>query len=166
VFSLGLMPYMLFQLLLRVFYALHDSKAPALIGVATMITNVTANLLALALFPRSEVVVALGAGFGLSNVVGTVIAWRVLSNRLGGLAGREIGRSLARMHAAALPAAVFALAVAFLVSLALSTGRVGAFVIVVIGGAGALMCYLAVARVLRITEVTGLIGMVRSRLGR
>src|SRR5262249_4882297 len=29
VFSLGLMPYMLFQLLLRVFYSLHDSKTPA-----------------------------------------------------------------------------------------------------------------------------------------
>ena len=36
IFSLGLVPYMLFQLLLRVFYALHDSKTPALIGVVTM----------------------------------------------------------------------------------------------------------------------------------
>ncbi len=51
IFSLGLVPYMLFQLLLRVFYALHDSKTPALIGVATMVTNVGANLIALAVFP-------------------------------------------------------------------------------------------------------------------
>jgi putative peptidoglycan lipid II flippase len=166
VFSLGLMPYMLFQLLLRVFYALHDSKTPALIGVATMVTNVAANLLALALFPANQVVAALGAGFGLSNLVGAVIAWRVLSNRLGGLAGREIGRSLARMHVAALPAAAFALVVAVVVTLALSTGRTGAFVIVVVGGAGALLCYLGAARALRVTEVTDLIGMVRSRLGR
>ena len=28
VFSLGLLPYMLFQLLLRVFYAMHDSRTP------------------------------------------------------------------------------------------------------------------------------------------
>ena len=34
VFSLGLVPYMMFQLLLRVFYALHDSRTPMFIGVA------------------------------------------------------------------------------------------------------------------------------------
>jgi putative peptidoglycan lipid II flippase len=165
VFSLGLMPYMLFQLLLRVFYALHDSK-PALIGVATMTTNVVANLLALAIFPKSQVVAALGAGFGLANLVGAVVAWRVLSNRLGGLAGRQIGRSLVRMHLAALPAAVFALAVAVVVALTLSTGRAGAFVVVVIGGAGALLCYVGAARALRLAEVTDLISMVRARLRR
>ncbi|HMH94835.1 MAG TPA: murein biosynthesis integral membrane protein MurJ, partial [Streptosporangiaceae bacterium] len=43
VFSLGLLPYMLFQLLLRVFYATHDSRTPALIGVVTMVINITAN---------------------------------------------------------------------------------------------------------------------------
>jgi len=166
VFSVGLMPYMLFQLLLRVFYALHDSKTPALIGVAVMVTNAGANLLAAAIFTPTVRVAVLGACFGLSNLVGTAIAWRVLSNRLGGLGGREIGRSLVRMHLAALPAAIFALAVVVAVGLALSTARSGAFVIVVVGGAGALLCYLAAARALRLAEVTDLIGMVRSRLHR
>src|SRR5262249_38307224 len=94
IFSLGLMPYMLFQLLLRVFYALHDSKTPALIGVVTMVINIGANLIALAAFPKSQVVAALGAGFGLANLVGSVLAWRTLSRRLGGLAGQEVGDSL------------------------------------------------------------------------
>jgi putative peptidoglycan lipid II flippase len=164
VFSLGLMPYMLFQLLLRVFYSLHDSRTPALIGVVTMVTGVAANLLALAIFPPTEVVAALGAGFGLANLVGTAVAWRVLGRRLGGLAGGQIGRSLVRMHVAALPAAIFALAVAVVVTLALPTGRTGAFLIVVVGGAGALLCYLAAARALRLQEVTHLTAMARSRL--
>jgi putative peptidoglycan lipid II flippase len=166
VFSVGLMPYMLFQLLLRVFYALHDSKTPALIGVVTMVANAAANLLAAAIFPPTVRVVALGAGFGLANLVGAVIAWRVLSNRLGGLAGREIGRSLVRMHVAALPAAIFALAVAVVVTAALSTARSGAFLIVIVGGAGALLCYVGAARAMRLAEVTDLIGLVRSRLHR
>ena len=42
-FSLGLVPYMMFQLLLRVFYALHDSRTPVLIGVATMAVNIAAS---------------------------------------------------------------------------------------------------------------------------
>jgi hypothetical protein len=92
------------------------------------------------------------------------VAWRVLGRRLGGLAGGQIGRSLVRMHVAALPAAIFALAVAVVVTLALPTGRPGAFLIVVVGGAGALLCYLAAARALRLQEVTDLAAMARSRL--
>jgi hypothetical protein len=38
--------------------------------------------------------------------------------------------------------------------------------VVVIGGGGALLCYLAAARMLRISEVTDLLGQVRGRLGR
>ena len=166
IFSLGLVPYMLFQLLLRVFYALHDSKTPALIGVATMVTNAGANLIALAVFPKSEVVAALGAGFGLANVVGSVLAWRALSRRLGGLAGNQIGRSLLRMHAAAAPAAIFALAVAVLIGTVFSTSKIYAALVVLVGGAGALLLYVAAARKLQMTEVTALMGMVRSRLRR
>src|SRR6266699_753881 len=69
-FSVGLVPYMLFQLLLRVFYSLHDSRTAALIGVVTMIANVGANLIALYVLPADQVVIALGAGFGLANSIG------------------------------------------------------------------------------------------------
>ncbi len=166
VFSLGLVPYMLFQLLLRVFYSLHDSKTPALVGVATMIAGVAANLMALALVPRHDVVAALGIGFGLSNLLGAVIAWRILSRRLGGLAGHQIGRSLLRMHAAAVPAALFALVVAVIFHAAFSAGKASAVLILVVGGTGALVLYVGFARMLRVSEVTDLIGMVRSRLRR
>ncbi|HET7016287.1 MAG TPA: murein biosynthesis integral membrane protein MurJ [Streptosporangiaceae bacterium] len=166
VFSLGLMPYMLFQLLLRVFYALHDSKTPALVGAVTMVVNVVTNVAAYYVFPPSQVVAALGAGFGLANLVGTVVAWQVLSKRLNGMAGREIGRSLIKMHAAALPAALFALGVAVAVTVTLGSGKVASLAIVVAGGAGALAIYLVAARALRVGEVTDLISSVRSRLGR
>lgn len=32
VFSLGLVPFVIFQLMLRVFYAMHDSRTPAIVG--------------------------------------------------------------------------------------------------------------------------------------
>ncbi|HEX9034767.1 MAG TPA: murein biosynthesis integral membrane protein MurJ [Streptosporangiaceae bacterium] len=167
VFSLGLMPYMLFQLLLRVFYSIHDSKTPALIGVVTMITNIGANLIAWAVFPPNQVVAALGAGFGLANLVGSILAWRILSRRFGGLAGRQIGASLLRMHAAAVPAALFALAVAVVLTTVFSTAiLLGAVTVVVVGGLGGLLLYLLFARMLHVSEVTDLMGMVRSRLRR
>jgi putative peptidoglycan lipid II flippase len=173
VFSLGLVPYMLFQLLLRVFYALHDSKTPAIIGLLTMAISVGANLIALAIFPKTEVVAALGAAFGLANVSGTIVAWRVLSRRLGGLAGRHVARSLLRMHLAALPAAIFALAVTVLLSSWLSTASESrlyaasvAAATVTVGGGGALALYLALARTLRVSEMTDLVGTIRNKLRR
>jgi putative peptidoglycan lipid II flippase len=172
VFSLGLMPYMLFQLLLRVFYAMHDSRTPALIGLLTMVVNIGTNLVALVVFPKTEVVAALGAGFGLANVVGALVAWRVLSRRLRGLGGRQIGASLLRMHAAAIPAMLFALAVAVASTAAFSIPdeshlRAAAIdaMIVVVGGGGALGLYFAMAKILRVREVTELLRSLRSRLG-
>ena len=169
VFSLGLVPYMLFQLLLRVYYALHDSKTPALIGVATMITNVAANYLAL-LLPPTDTILALAAGFGLSNVVGVLIAWPSLSRRMGGLGGHLITRSLVRMHAAAVPAALFALTVALLIGTkdgaTFLPDKVAAGVIAAIGGGGAVLIYWMFAKATRLTELTDLVASVRSRLGR
>lgn len=166
VFSLGLVPYMLFQLLLRVFYALHDSKTPALVGVVTMIVNVVTNLIALVLVPRQDVVAALGVGFGLANIAGTIMAWRILSWRLGGLAGQEIKSSLVRMHAAAIPAAIFALIVVIVVDRAFAQGKLSSALAVLVGGAGAVLIYVLFARVLRVAEVTDMTAMVRSRLRR
>jgi putative peptidoglycan lipid II flippase len=158
VFCLGLVPYMVFQLQLRVFYALHDSKTPAIIGVVTMVVNIAANLVALDTLAHGAVVAALGAGFGLANLVGMVIAWRILSRRLRGLEGYLISRSLVRMHAAALPAALLVVVFGIL------TGN--AFVVVVIGGGLAWCMYLLFARALRIDEMTGLLQTMRARLGR
>jgi putative peptidoglycan lipid II flippase len=156
VFCLGLLPYMIFQLQLRVFYALHDSKTPALIGLVTMTVNIVANLFALRL--HHDVVAGLGVGFGLANVVGMLIAWRILTRRLRGLDGYLIGRSLVRMHAATLPAALIAILVGIITS--------NALVDVIIGGGLAVAMYLLFARALRVDEMTALTRTVLSRLNR
>jgi putative peptidoglycan lipid II flippase len=158
VFCLGLLPYMIFQLQLRVFYALHDSKTPALIGLVTMAVNIAANLVALSVLRPHDVVAGLGVGFGLANLVGMMLAWRILTRRLRGLDGYRIGRSLVRMHAATLPAALIAVLVGIV------TGN--ALVDVVIGGGLAAAMYLLFARALRIEEMASLSRTVLSRLGR
>jgi putative peptidoglycan lipid II flippase len=166
VFSLGLVPYMMFQLMLRVFYALHDSRTPMFIGVAVMATNIAASLLALQRLPAGHVVEGLGVAFGLSNVVGAAVSWWVLRRRLGGLAGRQIASTLLRMHLAAIPALLFAWAVTFMVGVIFVSGPVYGLVTVLIGGSGGLLLYLLFARALRISEVTDLMATVQSRLHR
>ncbi len=158
VFCLGLLPYMIFQLQLRVFYSVHDSKTPALIGLVTMAVNIVANLIALSALPKSALVAGLAAGFGLSNVTGLLIAWRILKRRLHGLDGFRIGQSLVRMHAATLPGALVAVLAGMLAQ--------NAIVVVFIGGGLAAGLYLLFARALRIEELSNLTRTVRARLGR
>jgi putative peptidoglycan lipid II flippase len=148
-----------------VFYAMHDSRTPMYIGVAVMATNIAASLLALAVLPAGHVVEGVAAAFGLANVVGTVISWRILSRRLHGLAGRQIAGSLIRMHLAAIPGLFFALAASLMVGVILPPGPAFGIVTVIIGGSGALLLYLLFARALGIAEVTELTSGLRTRLG-
>jgi putative peptidoglycan lipid II flippase len=164
VFSLGLLPFTLFQLLLRVFYAMHDSRTPALIGLLTMTINITANLVALAVLPPQHVVAGLGAGFGVASLAGTAAAWRVLGRRIGGLDGYAIRDSLVRMHASAIPGAIFAIAVSVMVSAIIPGGRAGALLTVAIGGSGAMLLYVLFSKVFGVAELTDLTTTIRARL--
>ena len=166
VFSLGLAPYMMFQLLLRVFYAMHDSRTPALIGVLTMAVNIAANLIALQVLPPGHVVAGLGAGFGASTLVGAVAGWLILSRRIGGLDGRRIGMSLLKMHLSAVPCVLFAAAMTVTVGVVVPAGTLSALITVVLGGSGALLFYVLFAKALGVAEVTDLTSMVGARLHR
>jgi putative peptidoglycan lipid II flippase len=153
-FCLGLLPYMMFQLQLRVFYSMHDSRTPALIGLVTMVVNVGASFVALAVLPGHDVVAGLGVAFGLANLLGSVVAWRVLSRRLHGLDGPVIGKSLVRMHLAAIPAALFALLASSVAGvIAPGESRLSSLAVIVVGGGAGLLIYLRFAQGLRVREV-------------
>jgi murein biosynthesis integral membrane protein MurJ len=166
VFCLGLLPYMIFQLQLRVFYSLHDSKTPALIGFVTMALNIAANLIARNVLPSNELVAGLGVGFGLANLLGAIVAWRILSRRLGGLDGWSVGSTLAKLHAASVPAALLVVLMGQLVGSFVTGTRIAALITIVLGGGGALLVYLLFARALQVRELDSLTRTVRSRLGR
>jgi len=166
IFSLGLVPYMMFQLMLRVFYAMHDSKTPMFIGVAVMITNIALSLFSLSALPAGHVVEGVAAAFGIANLVGTVIAWRILSGRMRGLDGHRIASSLIRMHLAAIPGAIFALAITFSVGVILSPGPAFGIITVIVGGSGALLLYVLFAKAFGVSELTELGSGLRTRLQR
>jgi len=165
-FCLGMLPYMFFQLQLRVFYALHDSRTPAIIGGVTMVTNIAVNYVALAVLPERDVVAGLGIGFGLANLVGAIVAGRILSLRLGGLDGPAVTQTLVRMHVAALPAAIFALAVSVMVGAVFGIGHLGAFLTLLVGGVGAVLLYLLFARAFHVRELADLTQSVTRRFRR
>jgi putative peptidoglycan lipid II flippase len=168
VFCLGLLPYTLFNLQLRAFYAMHDSRTPALVGAVSIAVRIALGFGALFVLPPADVVAGLGVGFGASSLVMAVWLWRILARRVGGLDTRRIIKTLMRMHVAALPGMIFALAVSVIVDRIAPAGTLAALAIVAIGGSGGLALYLLAARVLNVTEVSELTRSlrVRFRLGR
>src|SRR5258708_10222270 len=68
VFALGLLPYTVTNLQLRVFYAMRDNRTPALIAAAAMTARITASLTTLAIVPPADAVAPLGVGFGLPTL--------------------------------------------------------------------------------------------------
>jgi putative peptidoglycan lipid II flippase len=165
VLSLGLLPYTLFNLQLRVFYAMRDSRTPAIIGGISMAVRIVCSFTALAILPPGYVVAGVAAGFGVSNLVMVVGLWRALGRRVGGLDNHRINSTLLRMHLAAVPGMTFAIGVSVLIDVVARPGMLAAVATVAIGGAGGLLLYWLAGRLLKIDELREVTGMVRTRLG-
>jgi putative peptidoglycan lipid II flippase len=98
IFVVGLVPFSIFQLFLRAFYSLHDTRTPFLINCAAVALNMVVNVPLFVAFG----VRGLAAGHALSYVFGVIAQARHLSRRLGGLDGRRIAASGSRIAAAGL----------------------------------------------------------------
>ena len=96
-FVLGLVPFSLFQLLARAFYAMQDTKTPFLINCLSVGTNIAID------FPLFFAlgVKGLALGHALSYVVGVLLQLRVLRARVGGIDGSRLLNSGLRIAAAA-----------------------------------------------------------------
>ncbi|MQA93103.1 MAG: murein biosynthesis integral membrane protein MurJ [Streptosporangiales bacterium] len=164
VFALGLVPFTVFQLLLRVFYAMHDTRTPALVAFANVAVNAGVGVLAYTLLPAGHAVTGLAAGFGLQYVVGSVIAWLVMSRRTGGLGGRAITSTIARLYLASVPGLIFAFAMSLAFTTLFGTGRLQALLSLAVGGGIGMLLFVIFARALRVTEVTSLLDTVRAKL--
>ncbi len=166
-FSLGLVPYMLTQLQLRVFYSFQDSRTAALVGLLTMTVGIAADLIVLATLPRLDVVAGLAVAYGITNLIGATTGWALLLRRVGSLDGRAIARSLTRMHLATVPGLVFAVAVMIGAGHVIHNPSAAyGFVVTVVGGGGAVLLYALSARALRVAEFGFLARTVAARFGR
>jgi putative peptidoglycan lipid II flippase len=96
-FSLGLFQFSAFMLCLRAFYAMQDTRTPALINVFAVGLNTVANLV---LFPILGVR-GLALGHALAYTFAATAAALILRRRLGGLEGRVLAGGMARVLVAA-----------------------------------------------------------------
>ncbi|GII63337.1 hypothetical protein Skr01_34220 [Sphaerisporangium krabiense] len=167
VFGLALVPFSIYQLLLRVFYSFGDTRSPALIALGNVVVNASVGFVLYLTLPPHLIVMGLALSFTLAYVLGGVVAWRLAAAKVvGGLGGRDVGVALSRMYLASIPAAALALAVLWATKqFAGITPLSSAIMLAVGGGAGALI-YLFTSQRMRIAEITSIIGLVAGRVGR
>ena len=168
VFMLGLLPFTLFYVLFRGFYAVEDTRTPF---IASVVMNVVALGVAIPLFyavSGGAQVAALAFGYVCGFWATFVLSWILLSRRLGGLDTWTTLRSLLRM----LIAGFIAFCVMFGTEAALEayvTGSdpadtLGVLIDVVVLSAVGLGIYLAAAWALRISEVGEVVSIVQRKV--
>jgi putative peptidoglycan lipid II flippase len=145
---------------------MEDTRTPFLLQVVIAATNVALAVLAYAALPLQWRVVGMAGAYALTYLGGLVLSTAVLRRRVGGLDGRRVTGTYARLVVAAVPAAALAHVVARLLTDRLGEGFAGSFAALAAGAAVLLVGYLALARVLRVQEVRDLLATVRGRAGR
>ncbi|WP_204060367.1 murein biosynthesis integral membrane protein MurJ [Microbispora corallina] len=166
VFGLALVPFSIFQLLLRVFYSFGDTRTPATVAGLNVVINATLSLVAYFALPSQYIVIGLAFAFMITYVVGSGVAWVLASRKIGGLGGREVMSGVTRMYLAAIPGAAAALAVLWLAREVTDITAVSSAVVLAAGGGAGMLLYMLAAHRMRVPEVSSIIGLVASRVGR
>ena len=153
-FAIGLFPFSAFQLLLRAFYAMQDTRTPAIVNVVSNAVNVLADIV----FFRYLKVEGLALGHAVAYTCATLVAGYILIRRLGGLEWSRLGRGLGEILLGGLATGAAALAVSRGVAEVLDTARLGPQLLQVGGGVAAgVLAFVAVARAFGMPEL----GMIR-----
>jgi putative peptidoglycan lipid II flippase len=165
VFVLGLVPFSTFQLVLRAFYALQDTRTTFRVNLVSVGVNVVVDLLLFNLLPLRWKIPGLALGHATSYTVGSALLLYLMSRRIGGLGGRSILAAVGRMLAAGLVMLVVTVLVARAAGALADPGFGRDLLTVAAGVAAGGATYLAAARLLRVQEI-GLLREIVRRRGR
>ncbi|MEU1752126.1 murein biosynthesis integral membrane protein MurJ [Micromonospora matsumotoense] len=165
--ALGLVPFAISQLFTFAFYALPDTRTPALVNIPVVILRVAVQIGVFVAFSATFAAAGMMLGNAISYVAAAVLSALLLRPRVGRIGLGRIMRTVGKVVVAALGAALVGLLVVNLLpGDPAQLGRLAAIGQLVVGGAAIGLTYLGLAMVLRIGEITEVVGMVRRRLGR
>jgi putative peptidoglycan lipid II flippase len=162
-FSLGLVSFATFQLLLRAFYAMQDTRTPALIKLGAVAINIVANLL---LFPLLDVR-GLALGHAIAYTFASIAAAAIIRRRLSGLEGRTLAAGLSRVAVAGALTAGAAWLTSTWLARAVDTATLAGQAVQVVGAVlVGLLVFLSAAALLRMEEMELLKGFWIRRVRR
>ena len=159
-YAAGLVGHSVMEVMVRAFYAMHDTRTPVLIGVGAMSLNVVFSLLFSALFARWGWMPH--GGLALANSLATALEMAgLLYVMRGRLQGLDAGRVLAGLGKGALATGAMALALWLWIN---QTPGQPVWLITLGGVALGAGVYGALLLALRVTEARELVGAVNRKL--
>ena len=165
-FALGLIPYSAQYVLLRGFYAYEDTRTPFYNTIWVAVSNAALSGICYLVLPRHWAVTGMAFAYGLSYLVGLMVALPRLRRRVGELDGARIKRTYGKLIGAAVVPAAVGFVLGHLIVRTIGGGVLADIAAVIVGGTVEVALFVVIAQRLRIEELTPLIGMVRSKLGR
>lgn len=166
-FSTCLVPFSIFQLQLRAFYALRDTRTPALINVGVNTVNLAVDLVFFATLHGRARIVGLTIGYACSYVFGAAVSTKLLHKKIGAAGNPFVARTYARLTIAAIPAAVVAWAIAWGVTKLVGDSWLPTLAALLVAGLVAMAMFLRAAAKMRIREIrtlgTSLLSRVSTR---
>src|SRR5258708_33496122 len=103
--GLGLVPFAISQLQLFAFYAMPDTRTPALLNIPVAGLRIVVDLIFLVVLPVVWVSAGLMIGNAISFVLSVAIGYWLLGRRIGSVAMTEVMGTLGKLGVAALIAA-------------------------------------------------------------
>jgi putative peptidoglycan lipid II flippase len=162
-FSLGLLSFSTFQLMLRAFYAMQDTRTPALINVVAVTLNTGVNLV----YYHFLGVKGLALGHATAYTFAAGVSMVVLSRRLRGLEWSRLASGLGRIVVAAALTGAGAFLVARILGSAVGTATFGQQLLQVGAAVAAgVAIFIAAATALRLEEFGLLKRFIRDRVRR
>jgi putative peptidoglycan lipid II flippase len=164
--GLGLLPFAISQLQLFAFYAMPDTKTPALINLPVVGLRIAVDILLYVVLPAGAVAAGLMAGNVVSYLLAAVLGYLLLRRRIGSLELRRVFSTLGKLSAAGVIAGIPTLLVVVGLESITGESKLAGLVQLLAGGAVLLVGYVGMSFVLKVPEMRELSTMVRSRLGR
>jgi putative peptidoglycan lipid II flippase len=171
VFALGLLPFTLYYVILRGWYALEQTRTAFWV---TVVLNALNLALAVPMFewyfsanPGPAALGLLALGYVMAYWITLVVAWVVIARKLGGLNTARTIRSLVRMSVAGLLMLLAMRGIQLVIIDHLPGGaRIAAIIDIILVGAIGAAVYLWAASRMRISEVNDVIAIIRRRISR
>ena len=163
-FALGLPAFSLFYVLLRSYYAQENTKTPFMINLGFNALHIIIGFTLFSLMPTGLQVAGLALGYSVSYVITCTLTWRRVGKRVPEIHKNGHLRLLVRVTAASFASALLAYVIVRLTitnQSELSALRIGLAIGIFAGVFS--ITYLGLAKLLRISEVTAVLALVRRK---
>jgi len=163
-FGIGLLPFSVFQMQLRAWLAIRDSRTPMIINVWVTAINLVVDVVLYIVLSGHNIAIGLAVGYSASYVVGALIFTVKLRRRFVATERTFVIRTHVRLLLAAVLAALPVELVTHLVHRSTQATPIGAFATLLAASAAGVTVFVLIARRLRVSELDQLRRMLPGRL--